>query len=421
MLTRSSGTTGMPKGAPFTHARLFILGPHIDIPFDGKVGVDRVYNAMPLYHGTGGITAAAALMSGTGLAIGRKFSASGFFPDVCDSESTVFVYVGETVRYLLNMPTHPLERKHKLRVGYGNGLRPDIWQKFQDRFNIPEIHEFFNSSEGMFQMLVKSKGPYLNNVVGHHGLILRMLVRNLYIPVKIDHETGNIWRDPKTGFALRVPYEEGGEILVAIPDPDGPTTDFKGYWRSEEATNKKYCRDVFQKGDMYYRTGDALRRTPDGHWLFMDRLGDTYRWKSENVSTAEVAEVLGTYPGIAEANVYGVEVPNHEGRAGCAAIHLDSNVTSNVDYDELLKYARAKLPKYAVPVFLRIQKASTHIHNGKQNKVPLRKEGVNPELIGKEDPAGKDDVFYWNPPKQDGFVAFTKENWEELQGGKARL
>jgi acyl-CoA synthetase (AMP-forming)/AMP-acid ligase II len=297
-------------------------------------------------------------------------------------------------------------------------LRPDVWEKFQTRFNIPEIGEFFNSSEGMFTLFNHDKGPYLRACVGHHGLIFRRLMQNVYIPVRIDYETGDIWRDPETGFAQRTPYDEGGEMIVAVPNREA----FQGYWRSPDATNKKFATDVFKKGDLYYRTGDALRREPDGRWHFLDRLGDTYRWKSENVSTAEVALTMGRYPGIAEANVYGVLVPNHEGRAGCAAIHLDPNHNgAPVDYNELLRYTRARLPRYAVPVFLRIVQTSSHIHNHKQNKVPLRKEGVDPRLVGTEAPEGKNDVFLWVPPKADEYVVFRPEDWEALLNAKARL
>ena len=217
---------------------------------------------MPLYHGTGGTTALVCMAAGITCCIGTKFSTSKFWIDVRDSKSTAIVYVGETARYLLNAPPSDLDRKHSVRVMYGNGLRPDVWTKFQERFNIPEIAEFFNSSEGVFSLIVHARGPYLRNCVGHHGLITRRLLQNVYIPVRIDPDTGDIWRDPKTGFALRTPYEEGGEMIVAIPDK----TAFGGYWRNPEATNKRFATDVFKKGDLYYRSGDALRRSPDGHW-----------------------------------------------------------------------------------------------------------------------------------------------------------
>jgi acyl-CoA synthetase (AMP-forming)/AMP-acid ligase II len=372
---------------------------------------------MPLYHGTGAISSGVSLLAGVGIAIAPRFSVSRFWNDIHDSGATFFIYVGETARYLLNAPPHPLERNHRLRCCYGNGLRPDVWRKFQERFNIPEVAEFFNSTEGMFSLLNWDKGPYFAACVGHHGALLRLLMHNVYIPVAIDHETGDIWRDPNTGFAKRTSYDEGGEMIVKVPNKEA----FQGYWRAQSATDKKFAANVFKKGDVYYRSGDALRRNPDGRWFFLDRLGDTFRWKSENVSTAEVAECLGRYPGVAEANVYGVLVPNHEGRAGCAALHVDPQAIGQFDYNAMLQYARERLPRYAVPVFLRVVKSSTHIHNHKQNKVPLRKEGVDPKLVGTEVQNGKEDVILWLPPKAERYVPFDIQNWKDLEAGQVRL
>ncbi len=417
-LIYTSGTTGLPKGCAFTNSRTRLLGSHYEPAFEAKPGVDCWYSSMPLYHGTGAITSSIALLGGVGIAIAPRFSVSRFWNDIYESQSTLFIYVGETARYLLNAPVHPLERSHRVRCCYGNGLRPDIWLKVQERFNIPEVAEFFNSTEGLFALLNYDKGPYLAACVGHHGLIFRTLMRNVYIPVAIDYETGDIWRDPVTGFAKRTTYNEGGEMLVAVPSRDA----FQGYWNAPSATDKKFAANVFKQGDLYYRSGDALRRSPDGRWFFLDRLGDTFRWKSENVSTAEVSECLGKFPGVAEANVYGVLVPNHEGRAGCAAIHLDPSISpSSFDFDGLLKYTKERLPRYAVPVFIRVVQASTHIHNHKQNKVPLRKEGVDPLLIGTEVKEGKQDIFLWLPPKADKYVPFEPLHWKELEGGQARL
>ncbi|EMD01289.1 hypothetical protein BAUCODRAFT_204927 [Baudoinia panamericana UAMH 10762] len=415
-LIYTSGTTGLPKGCPFTISRTHLLGAHIDYPFGGVKGKDCWYSPMPLYHGTGIITTSVALLCGVGVAIAPRFSVSNFWPDIHDSGATFFIYVGETARYLLAAPPHPLERAHKLRMCYGNGLRPDVWHKFQERFNIPEVAEFFNSSEGMLSLIVWARNGYLSACVGHHGLPWRRRLQNVYIPVLIDHESGDIWRDPVTGFAKRMPYEVGGEILVAVPH----RSVFGGYWRNAEATNKRFATDVFQKGDLYYRSGDALRRTSDGHWYFLDRLGDTFRWKSENVSTAEVAETLGLYPGIDEANVYGVTVPGHEGRAGCAAVHL--TVTPDpAFYTNLLRYSRERLPRYAVPVFLRIVKRSSHIHNHKQNKVGLRQEGVDLDKVGTLEKDGGDDIFMWCKPGSDTYVPFQKSDWAMLGRGQVRL
>jgi acyl-CoA synthetase (AMP-forming)/AMP-acid ligase II len=292
---------------------------------------------MPLYHGTGGITAVSQLMGGHALCIGKKFSTSKFWLDIRDSKATWFVYVGETARYLLAAPPSPLDKAHNVRGMYGNGLRPDVWHKFRERFGVPEVLEFFNSTEGMFGLNNYCKSDYLAGAVGHHGLLMRYFSRNLYVPVRVDQVTGEIIRNPKTGFAYREPYENGGEIFVAAREDASGLEAFPGYYNDDKATTNRYARDVFKKGDMWYRTGDALRRTKDGRWYFMDRLGDTFRWKGENVSTAEVSEVVGKFPGIMEANVYGVLLPNHDGRAGCAAIYIDPNERDRFDFSALLK------------------------------------------------------------------------------------
>ena len=413
-LIYTSGTTGLPKGCPFTVSRLHLAGAHLEPAFGCKRGVDTWYCPMPLYHGTGLITSAASLSGGICVAIAPRFSVSHFWKDIHDSGSTMFIYVGETARYLLAAPPHPLERSHKLRCVYGNGLRPDVWYKFQERFNIPQVAEFFNSSEGVFGLVVWARGPYLSACVGHHGGIFRTLLNKTYVPVRLDYDTGDIWRDPSTGFCARVPYEEGGEILVKVPGKEA----FGGYWNNAEATNKRFATNVFEKGDLYYRCGDALRRTPDGHWYFLDRLGDTYRWKSENVSTAEVALALGEHPSISEANVYGVTVPGHEGRAGCAAVTLSA---SNPDFRDIVRYARTNLPRYAVPVFLRVVKRSSHIHNHKQNKVGLRKEGVDPSKLGTEEKEGGDDVLLWLKPDAESYTPFERHDWERLERREVRL
>lgn len=380
-------------------------------------GGDRWYDCMPMYHGTGGITGVMCLVSGVSLAVGRRFSVRNFWKDVHDSEATFFIYVGETARYLLAAPPTPYDRDHKVRCIYGNGLRPDVWFKFQERFNVPEVAEFFNSTEGMFALLNWARGPYQAACVGHHGLILRTLFHSTFVPVRIDHLTGDIYRDPKTGFAQRVPYAEGGEIIVKVASEKA----FQGYWRSPEATAKKFVHDVFHKGDIYYRTGDALRRVPDGRWFFMDRLGDTFRWKGENVSTAEVAQVLGEFPGVIEANVYGIALPGHDGRAGCAALQIEEDKKATFDYNALLQHARRSLPRYAVPVFLRVVTASVHIHNNKQNKVGLREEGADPAKRGTKEKSGKDDVFYWVPPRKEQYVRFTDLDWDRIAKGEAKL
>lgn len=356
------------------------------------------------------------ITGGMSIAIGRKFSVSNFWRDIHDSNATRFVYVGETARYLLAAPPGPYDRAHRLKMMFGNGMRPDVWLRFQERFAVPEVGEFFNSTEGIFSLLNHDKGPYFAACVGHHGGILRAMNYRKFVPVAIDHSTGDIWRDPSTGFAKRTSYAEGGEIIVKVPSESA----FQGYWNNPAGTAKKFTRDIFEKGDLYYRTGDALRRVPDGRWFFLDRLGDTFRWKSENVSTAEVGECLGRFPGVVEANVYGVLVPQHDGRAGCAAILVEGDPGA-FDFEGLLTHARKYLPKYAVPVFIRIIDSSVIIHNNKQNKVPLREEGVDPDRIGTKGKGGENDRLLWVTPGKDGYAEFGRGEWEGLKRGEVRL
>ncbi|OQU95987.1 AMP-binding enzyme domain-containing protein [Cladophialophora immunda] len=349
----TSGTTGRPKACPHPVLKGFVSGSvagrNIGLTTD-----TRLYNCMPLYHATGGQISMMCMMGGLSLCLGKKFSASGFWNDVRKSQATCITYVGETARYLLAMPPSPLDKQHRVQCMIGNGLRPDVWVKFRERFGVQDVAEFFSSSEGVFGLLNHCKGidprtkssrscnprtnsfsntgDYLLGAVGHHGALLRFMFRNVYVPVEINPASNELLRDPRTGFAKRRSYDEGGEIIVAVSS----VAAFAGYYKNPEATAKKFERDVFRTGDLWYRTGDALRRTTDGRWYFLDRLGDTFRWKSENVSTAEVAGVLEKFPGIAEACVYGVEVPGHEGRAGCAALLIDHTGQASFDFEAWL-------------------------------------------------------------------------------------
>ncbi|KAK5048665.1 hypothetical protein LTR84_005756 [Exophiala bonariae] len=380
----TSGTSGKPKGVPHTVYHGYLYGIH------GTKGLEvgsnhRWYQCMPLYHGTGGMVSIICLLSGTTLCIGRKFSASQFWEDIRISRSTCFT----------------------IRAMFGNGLRPDVWKRFRDRFGIQTVVEFFGSSEGVFSLRNCCKGDqgdYLIGAVGHHGLLLRQMMREKYVPVLVDTDGDELVRSSVTGYVQRVSYETGGEILVQIPSENV----FPGYFLDPIGTSRKFARDVFSQGDLWYRTGDALRRTSDGRWFFLDRLGDTYRWKSENVSTAEVSAILGHYPGVMEAIVYGVSLPQHEGRAGCAALVLDETFATPFDFLNFHEYVCRKLPQYAVPVFLRLGNISTHTHNNKQNKVPLRDQGVDPRRLS------SGDRILWTKPGNPGYVAFTQEDWDRV-------
>lgn len=262
----TSGTTGMPKGCVLPMIASFGGASGLRNPVQEADA--RYYNCMPYYHGTGGINALVQLLAGKTLCVAPRFSVSAFWRDIRDSRATWFVYVGETLRYLLAQPPSPLDRQHRVRSVYGNGLRPDVWQRFKARFGIEQVWEFFNSTEGMLALENASRNDYTALAVGRHGFLQRWKYHNLLVPVATDPETGDLARDPKTGWAQRLPYPVGGEILVNL---DGYPRRFPGYWNDPEATAKKFVTDVFRKGDRYFRTGDALRRDSDGRWFFLDR------------------------------------------------------------------------------------------------------------------------------------------------------
>ncbi|KIW88251.1 uncharacterized protein Z519_11362 [Cladophialophora bantiana CBS 173.52] len=414
-LRYTSGTTGYPKGVMATtgryYARLASQFTQMGIqPLQAAGGLgDRWYICMPMCHATAGSAVIICMLMPTTLCIGSKFSASRFWDEVRTSRSTVATYVGEIARYLLARPPTPLDRQHSLRMVYGNGMRPDVWNRFQERFGIPRVCEFYGSTEGGLSHLNIQEGDFLLNAVGHDGWIRRWQLHDQIVPVLVDAETNSITRNPETGFAVRMPYEIGGELLFRLDSE----ASFVGYWKNPEATEKKFARDVFRKGDLWYRSGDSLKRDKDGKWSFLDRLGDTFRWKGENVSTAEVSECLGRYPGVIDANVYGVQLPNHDGRAGCAALMLDPTVAQTFDLVGLLRHARRDLPGFAVPLFLRIVPSGSLNSMGlKQDKVQPRSEGVDPARV-------RGDPLY--VLRGDRYVVFTAADWDDLSAARARL
>ncbi|KIW81634.1 hypothetical protein Z517_04660 [Fonsecaea pedrosoi CBS 271.37] len=413
-LRYTSGTTGYPKGVMATigryYARLASQFTQMGIqPLREDGSGDRWYICIPMCHSTAGSAAIICMIMPTTLCIGKKFSASRFWDEVRASRSTIATYVGEIARYLLAQPPSPLDREHNLRMVYGNGMRPDVWGRFQSRFGIPRVCEFYGSTEGGLSHLNVQEGEFLRDAVGHDGLLRRWQLRGEMVPVLVDAESHEIVRDAATGFAVRMPYEVGGELLFRLASEAA----FVGYWRNREATEKKLARDVFRKGDLWYRTGDSLKRDSDGRWSFLDRLGDTFRWKGENVSTAEVSECLGRYPGVIDANVYGVQVPNHDGRAGCAALMLDGEVGQGFDLDGLLSHAQRDLPGFAIPLFLRIVPTGSLNSMGlKQEKVQPRAEGVDPSRVR------GDQVYVLRGGR---YVRFTQKDWDDLVGARSRL
>ncbi|GAB1212154.1 hypothetical protein ATERTT37_001284 [Aspergillus terreus] len=331
-------------------------------------------------------------------------------------EHYIMQYVGELCRYLVNAKPHPLEREHKLKMAWGNGMRPDVWEPFRQRFGIPTIHELYAASDGMGAMYNPNRGEFSRHAIGVRGLLWNVINGSREKMVKIDVDTQEIIRDPKTGFATECPRGVPGETIHWV-DPANPYAQFEGYYKNQEATNKRFIRDVFKKGDMWFRSGDMMRQDSNGCVYFVDRLGDTYRWKSENVSTNEVSDLLGQFPGIAECNVYGVLVPNADGRAGCAAIVFSDGLTADAfDFKGLAEHSLRRMPRYAVPIFLRITHALGYTSTMKLQKGKLRQEGCD---VAKAEASG--DTMYWLPPNATTYVPFTQEAYQKVKSGEIQL
>jgi fatty-acyl-CoA synthase len=340
----TSGTTGLPKAAIVTHYRL-MMWTHW---FAGMMDTgpnDRMYNCLPMYHSVGGAVAIGAVLVNGGAAVIRdKFSVSMFWDDVVRFECTLFQYIGELCRYLLQAPVEGRELEHQLRLVCGNGLSTDVWLEFKQRFRIPRIIEFYASTEGNVSLF---------NVEGKPGSIGRVpsfiAHRSPVALARFDFERGVPLRDAQ-GFCLSCKPNEIGEALGRIVDVSGRRgMRFDGY-TSEQATTQKILHDAFERGDAWYRTGDLMRRDENGFYYFIDRIGDSFRWKGENVAASEVVAALSKYPGIVDANVYGVTIANNDGRAGIAELVC----TKEFEIEGLVGYLTDRLPKYAHPVFLRL-------------------------------------------------------------------
>lgn len=397
----TSGTTGMPKAARMSHAKVRSTMRTFIAPC-GISKKDRVYVAMPLYHTTAGLCGiGVALMTGASVVLREKFSASAFWKDCAEENVSAFVYIGEICRYLLNHRTSIHDRSHRVRVGLGNGLRTDVWEPFLERFGVKKMVEFYGSTEGNVKFM------NYDGTVGACGRV-PWIARKTYAHVafvKYDVEKDAPERD-ENGFCVRAPVGEVGEAIGRIGD--NTMTRFEGY-QSDDASQKKILRNVFEEGDAWYRTGDLMRQDALGYMYFVDRIGDTYRWKGENVSTNEVAEALSDIPGIQTANVYGVPIPGAEGKAGMAS------VTTNgyLDYKDLLDRLSARLPKYAIPVFIREQQEAVTTGTFKYRKVELAEDGYDPERV-------KDPVWYVDP-ETGAYRRLSPEDFKKIGSGGGRF
>jgi fatty-acyl-CoA synthase len=401
LLVYTSGTTGAPKAAKLLNRRT--LGMMRAFTGAGyAVPADKVYVTLPLYHGTGGLCGVGfALTTGATLIIKRKFSASQFWDDCIAEQATVFFYIGELCRYLLNQPESESDTRHQLRLGVGNGLRPEVWEQFQPRFKIKKLLEFYGSTEGNVSLM------NFDGKIGSIGRIPKYLRKKVNVRiVKFDVETEQPVRG-EDGLCIEAEAGEVGEAIGEIQD--SARYRFEGYSGNEEQTQKKVLRDVFAKGDAWFRTGDLMRQDAEGYFYFIDRIGDTFRWKGENVSTNEVGEALARAPGVLEANVYGVKVGALDGRAGMAAI----TPGEGFDLAALRAHVARELPSYARPIFLRIKRDIDTTGTFKYRKVDLVADGF--------DPAKTSDPLYVDDPAAGAYAPLTPERARAIESGSVKL
>ena len=339
---------------------------------------------MPLYHSAAGMIGLSIMICiGAVYIVRSKFSASRWLADVRNYSATCAQYIGELARYLLNTPPSSGDAESGLRICFGNGLRPEYWDRFQLRFGIKAILEFYSATEGTggFDNII-----FLDNLKNGdrtgYGSVGKNKDPEKIAFVKYDVAMDELVRDP-AGYCIRAVVDEPGEMLVRIAQG----TEFLGY-TDDSATAKKILRNVFEAGDAFTRTGDLLKVDRDGWVYFVDRIGDTFRWKGENVSTAEVASELSRFEGVEEVTVYGVHVPNcDDGRAGmCALVISDGRVASHSEsltrfLDQLLQHAKARLPAYAVPLYLRLLSTIDSTGTFKHQKMRLRNEGIDVDKV----------------------------------------
>ncbi|XP_010894246.2 very long-chain acyl-CoA synthetase-like isoform X1 [Esox lucius] len=395
----TSGTTGLPKAAVINHERMTLAASMQAIA--GVTRDDVIYIYLPLYHTAGFVMGlVGAIERGNTVILRRKFSASQFWDDCRKYNVTVIQYIGEIMRYLCNTPKKDNDRQHKVRLALGNGIRADTWSEFLERFGDIRICECYGATEGNVGFV-----NYIGKVgaIGRENFIHR--AGNPYALIQYDTEREEPVRDCR-GFCVKVPKGETG-LLVAKISSRAP---FSGYAKSPQQTERKKLKDVFVKGDQYFNSGDLLRIDNEGFVYFMDRIGDTFRWKGENVATTEVSDNLIMVECIEEANVYGVKVPGHEGRIGMAALTLKDNM--EFDSKATYEHVKTSLPSYSRPRFIRIQNSLDVTGTFKMMKVKLVNEGFNPSVI-------RDRLFYLED--KEGYIPMTQEIYSSITDGKLRL
>lgn len=396
----TSGTTGLPKAAVISH--LQSLRASVGFFIFGVTKDDIIYISLPLYHGSASLLGICGCIElGATCVLKKKFSATQFWNDCRKYNVTVFQYIGELCRYLCNQPESEGEKKHGVRMAIGNGIRTDVWKEFLNRFGNIKICEFYGATEGnIFFMNYTGKVGAVGRSTSFHKTFLA------YKLVKYDVQNEKPIRNDQGRCEIVNKGETG--LLISSVTKLNP---FSGYAGNKKFSEQKLFRDVFTKGDVYLNSGDLLSESEDGYIYFHDRIGDTFRWKGENVATTEVAEVIEMLDLVEEANVYGIVITGYEGRIGMAAIILkpDQKFDGNKVYNHVVKY----LPIYAYPRFLRIQKTMEMTGTFKRTKINLVLEAFNHKIIN--------DPLYFLDTSEKSYISMTEEIYNDILSFKIKL
>lgn len=391
----TSGTTGMPKASVLTFFRWYRGATGFGLMAMRLHEGDTIYCCLPLYHNNAlTITFGGAVVSGAATALVPKFSATRFWDDCRKYGVTSFTYIGELLRYLLNQPAKPDDKDHGVEKICGNGLRPDLWDEFKQRFGIDRVHEFYAASE--------SPTGFVN--IFNYDKTCGWAPSGWEV-VEYDVDEDAVKRDAN-GNMIKVGRGGTGLMIMQVTD----ATPYDGY-TDAEASEKKLFRDVFKKGDCWFNSGDLIKKLGAGHIQFVDRVGDTFRWQGENVATTEVEAAITTWHQTEDSVVYGVEVPNRDGRCGMISYTIKAGET--LDAKGFAAHLREFLPKYAVPRFMRVQQAQALTGTFKHQKAVLKKEGYDPAQIEGE--------LYFLAADADQWVPLTPELKQRIDGGDERL